>query len=159
MRWGTTSASSTSEPGRRGDRRVTSPSDLERDLLVLACAVSAGIHAALVPEHLEEGTGAGLGFLAAAIGLAVLAIALTRRPHSTGALGAAGALLTGLLVSYALAITSGVPVLHPQPEPVDELALVTKGVELAGLLAAMHLLLRERTALALFSPRTKGTTT
>ena len=138
---------------------MTSPADLERDLLVLACAVSAGIHAALVPDHLEEGTGAGLGFLAAALGLAVLAVALTRRPHSTAALGAAGALLTGLLVSYVLAITSGVPVLHPEPEPIDGLALFTKGVELAGLLAATHLFLRKRPALTHVIPRVKGTPT
>lgn len=138
---------------------MTSPADLERDLLVLACAVSAGIHAALVPDHLTEGTGAGLGFLAAAIGLALLAVALTRRPRSTGALGAASVLLAGLLASYVLAITSGVPVLHPDPESVDGLALFTKGVELAGLLAAMHLLLRERGALMRVIPRTKGTTT
>lgn len=138
---------------------MTSPADLERDLLVLACAVSAGIHAALVPDHLTEGTGAGLGFLAAAIGLALLAVALTRRPRSTAALGAASVLLAGLLASYVLAITSGVPVLHPDPESVDGLALFTKGVELAGLLAAMHLLLRERGALMRVIPRTKGTTT
>lgn len=138
---------------------MTSPADVERDLLVLACAVSAGIHAALVPDHLTEGTGAGLGFLAAAIGLALLAVALTRRPRSTAALGAASVLLAGLLVSYVLAITSGVPVLHPDPESVDGLALFTKGVELAGLLAAMHLLLRERGALMRVIPRTKGTTT
>lgn len=138
---------------------MTSPADVERDLLVLACAVSAGIHAALVPDHLTEGTGAGLGFLAAANGLALLAVALTRRPRSTAALGAASVLLAGLLVSYVLAITSGVPVLHPDPESVDGLALFTKGVELAGLLAAMHLLLRERGALMRVIPRTKGTTT
>ena len=138
---------------------MTSPVDLERDLLVLACAVSAGIHAALVPDHLAEGTGAGLGFLAAAVGLAVLAVGLTRRPQSTTALGAATSLLAGLLVSYVLAITSGVPVLHPEPEQVDGLALFTKAVELAGLLAAAHLLLREHSALGYVIPRTKGTIT
>ena len=26
---------------------------LKRDLLIVACAVSAGVHAALVPEHLR----------------------------------------------------------------------------------------------------------
>lgn len=138
---------------------MTFPAGLERNLLVLACAVSAGIHAALVPDHLAEATGAGLGFLGAAIGLALLAVALTRRPRSTAALGAASVLLAGLLVSYVLAITSGVPVLHPDPESVDGLALFTKGVEVAGLLAAMHLLLHERGALVRVIPRTKGTTT
>lgn len=132
---------------------------LERDVLVLACAISAGIHAALVPGHLREGTGAALGFLAAAAGLGVLAVALTCRPHDPAALAASAALFGGLLVSYAFAVTSGVPVLHPEPEPVDGLALFTKGVEAAGLLAAVQLLRRGRPALGHVIPRTKGRTT
>ena len=51
-------------------------------------------------------------------------------------------------MSYALATTSGLPLLHPDPEPVDSLALVTKAIEVAGLLAAVHLLVRGRPALA-----------
>jgi hypothetical protein len=39
---------------------------IERDALIVACAISAGIHAALTPAHFAEGTGAGLGFAAAA---------------------------------------------------------------------------------------------
>ena len=42
---------------------------IERDVLIVTCAVSAGIHAALVPEHLTVGTPAGLGF--AVIGYAL----------------------------------------------------------------------------------------
>jgi hypothetical protein len=45
-----------------------------------------------------------------------------------------------LLVSYALAVTTGLPVLHPETEPVDGLALATKAFELVGLLAAVSLL-------------------
>ena len=41
-------------------------------------------------------------------------------------LAAAAATLSGLLASYALAITTGVPLLQPHPEPVDGLALATK---------------------------------
>jgi len=44
-----------------------------------------------------------------------------------------------LLVGYALAVTSGMPVLMPEPEPIDGLALATKAVELVGLLAALAL--------------------
>lgn len=113
---------------------------LERDVLILACAISAGIHGALAPGHLEEGTGAAGGFAVSAVLLAGIAVALTHR-LSPLLLVAAGALLTGLLASYALAITTGVPLLHPDPEPVEGLALFTKAVAVGGLAAAADLLL------------------
>ncbi|HET7856681.1 MAG TPA: hypothetical protein VFL41_09520 [Gaiellaceae bacterium] len=122
---------------------------LEWDAVIVACAVSAGIHAALAPEHVAEGLGAGLGFSMAAGLLAVLAVALTRSTHAW-ALFSTVAVLTGLLASYALAITSGLPLLHPEPEPVTGLALFTKAVEAAGLLAATHLL---KPAFLLTSPK------
>jgi hypothetical protein len=115
---------------------------LRRDVVILACAVSVGIHAALVPDHFDEGTGAGVGFVAAAVSLAGLVVWLTRRPASNLAVVAAAATFVGLLASYAAAITTGVPVLHPHPEPVDGLALATKAIEAAGLLAATSLLWR-----------------
>jgi hypothetical protein len=113
---------------------------LQRDLLILACAISAGIHAALVPEHLEEGRAAAGGFAVSAVLLGALTIALTFRVTPL-LLFAAGALMTGLLVSYVLAVTTGVPLLHPDVEPVEGLALFTKAVEAAGLAAAADLLL------------------
>jgi hypothetical protein len=128
---------------------------LERDLLIVACAISAGIHAALTPEHLAESTAAGSAFAASAALLAGLAVALTR--HAGGyVLAFAVAVLAGLLAAYAFAATTGVPVLHPAPEPVEGLALVTKAVELVGLLAAAHLLRDGRAAVPGF-PRPRGT--
>jgi hypothetical protein len=62
----------------------------------------------------------------------------------------------GLLGSYALATTTGLPVLHPHPEPVDGLALATKAIEALGLLAATSLL---RAPLAVTLPQPKGTPT
>jgi hypothetical protein len=124
---------------------------LQRDLLILACAISAGIHAALVPEHLQEGRAAAGGFAVSAVLLGGLAIALTYRITPL-LLVAAMALMSGLLVSYALAITTGVPVLHPDVEPIDGLALFTKAVEIAGLVAAADLLLTRTQRI----PRTKG---
>jgi hypothetical protein len=112
------------------------------DIVILACAISAGIHGALVPLHFDEGTGAGLGFVAATVLLAAVATALTLRPASPLALACAVAVLLGLLASYLLAVTSGLPVLHPHPEPVDRLALATKTIEAVGLLAAATLLCR-----------------
>ena len=115
---------------------------LARDVLILACSISAGIHAALVPEHLEEGRAAAGGFAISALLLAVLAIALTFRVTPL-LLIPAGVLMAGLLVSYGVAITTGVPVLHPEVEPVDGLALFTKAVEIAGLAATADLLLQK----------------
>ena len=126
------------------------------EVLIASCATSAGIHAALVPVHLEEGLGAGFGFIAATAFLAVVAVGLTLGAGAAR-LGATAAVLAGLLASYGLAVTTGLPLLHPEPEAVDALGLATKAVELAGLLAAGHLLLRGRLALAI--PRPKGTTT
>jgi hypothetical protein len=128
---------------------------IERNAIILACAISAGIHAALTPSHFAEGAGAGAGFFAAAVLLATLVVVLRRR--ETGAvLPATVAVLSGLVGSYALAITSGLPLLHPEPEPVTGLALVTKAVEIAGLLAALHLLWRGRRAVAATHPQLKG---
>ena len=130
--------------------------ELKGDIVILACAVSAGIHAALVPGHFDEGAGAGFGFAAAAVALTGLLAWLTWRPMSRSALTVAAATFVGLLVSYALATTTGLPVLHPDPEPVDGLALATKAFEAVGLLAAASLLRRPIASLAL---RTKGTLT
>jgi hypothetical protein len=118
-----------------------------RNLVIAACAASAGIHAALTPEHFREGAGPGAGFLAASVLLAVFAVALTRRPGDAGALLATALTLLGLLGSYVLATTTGLPLLHPEVEPVDALALATKAIEAAALLAAVRLL------------QAKGTTT
>jgi hypothetical protein len=122
---------------------------IRRDVVILACAISAGIHGALVPAHFEEGTGAGIGFALATIALALSAAALTRFPASTRPLAAAALLFGGLLVSYALTVTTGLPVFHPHSEPVAGLALATKAIEAIGLLAAWTLL----------DPHTKGSFT
>ena len=99
----------------------------KRDLLIVTCAVSAGIHAALVPEHLAESAAAGGGFIAAAVVVT-------------------GLVLVGLLVSYALVVWRGLPVLHPESEPIDALAVVTKAIEALGLGLASSLLRRQRMA-------------
>jgi hypothetical protein len=127
--------------------------EVKSDVVILACAISAGIHGALAPGHFDEGAGAGLGFVAATAGLAALVIWLTRSPASRPALGTAAATFAGLLASYALATTTGVPVLHPSPEPVDGLALATKAIEAAGLFVATSLLWRPRVAATLPQPK------
>jgi hypothetical protein len=129
---------------------------IERDLVIIACAISAGIHAALIPDHWTEGAATGTGFAVATVVLAAVAVALTR-VASTAALAGATALFGGLLVSYGLAVTTGLPLLHPHPEAVDGLALFTKAIELVGLGAASNLLWERRFALFLTFPRLKGT--
>jgi len=132
------------------------PAELRTDLVILTCAISAGIHGALVRDHFEEGTGAGLGFVAAAVLLAVLAVVLTRKPRQA-ALLATAAVFAGLIASYALVLTTGFPLLHPEPEAVDALALFTKAIEAIGLVLAASLLRRPSLAITLTRP--KGTLT
>lgn len=128
----------------------------ERDLVIVACAISAGIHAALTPAHHADGAAAAVGFASSAALLAVVAVALTRSP-STAALAAASVVFAGLIASYALAVTTGLPLLHPGPEPVEGLAVFTKAVELVGLLAATDLVRRRPAAAVLPLLRPKGT--
>jgi hypothetical protein len=125
---------------------MISSAAFESDLVIGACAISAGIHAALVRDHFEEGAAAGIGFLAAAALLAGLVVVLTCRTASLPAIAAAGAVLAGLLAGYALATTIGIPLLHPEPESIDGLALATKAIEALGLLAALHVIEHGRTA-------------
>jgi hypothetical protein len=131
---------------------------LRSDLVILACAISAGIHGALTPSHFDEGTAAGLGFAVATLALAAIVVWLTLRPASALALAAAAGTFAGLLASYVLAVTTGVPVLHPHPEPVDGLALATKAIETVGLVAALSLL-RRRPAVSHSFIQPKGTLT
>ena len=50
---------------------------MKRNLVILACAISAGIHGALVPAHFAEGAGPGVGFVAATALLAAYSTAST----------------------------------------------------------------------------------
>jgi hypothetical protein len=130
--------------------------ELRTSIVILACAISAGIHGALVPDHFHEGMGAGLGFVVATLVLALLAVLGTSTPMQSW-LVATGAVFAGLIASYALVITTGMPVLHPEPEPIDALALFTKAVEAIGLVLVASLLRRPSLALNLTQP--KGTQT
>lgn len=112
--------------------------ELRRDILALSCAVSAGIHVGLVHDHLREQFAAGAGFAVSALALAVLAVAVARRPDEI-LVDAAAVLLAGLIAAWVLAVTTGIPGLVPEPEAVDALALVTKAVEVVGLAVALSL--------------------
>ena len=118
---------------------MTGRAGFERDVLVFVCAISAGVHTALAPEHLEEHVALGAGFLLSAVVLAVLAVALTDGPTRLN-VTAAAVLLTGLIGSWVLAVTTGLPVLLPDGESVETIAVLTKAVELVGLVVAVRLL-------------------
>jgi hypothetical protein len=119
--------------------------ELALDVVILAFAVSAGIHGALVRDHFEEGAGPGIGFLVATVLLAALAVELTRS-RSRLALVAAAAVFAGLIAAYAAVVATGLPVVHPERETVDGLALFTKAVEAGGLLVATRLAIRNTAA-------------
>lgn len=127
----------TTNPSRDESVGATNRMAAERAVLVIACAISAGIHGALVREHLAEGV--GVGFLIATVLLIALAGALTVRV-SRELLLASAAVMTGLIIAYLFAVTAGLPFLHPDVETVDGLALFTKAVEALGLLVALDLL-------------------
>ena len=131
--------------------------ELRGDVVILACAVSAGVHGALVPGHFDEGTGEGAGFVLATVLLVALGIGLTRHAESERLLACAVVAFLGLLGSYLLTVTTGLPVVHPSPEPVDGLALATKAIEGVGVLSAWSLLRRPHASLTLQQP--KGTLT
>lgn len=111
--------------------------ELRADVVVLACAVSAGVHGALAPAHFAEGAAAGTGFALTAVVLGALALGITRYPAVVVPQAAAAIVFAGSIASYALAVTTGVPFLHPEPEAIDRLALATKAIETIGLVAAV----------------------
>jgi hypothetical protein len=114
--------------------------DTARWLAAVVCAGSAGVHAALVPEHLHESALLGAAF---ALDAVLLAVAATRvgRPRSRNA-SAVACLLAGTALAYVLSRTTGVPVLVTAPEPLDGLGALTTSSELVGVLACLLLILR-----------------
>jgi hypothetical protein len=129
-----------------------SAAELRTDAVIVACAVIAGIHAALAPEHFRETTGAGMGFVAATVVLGVVAVVLTLRP-SEPAFAATAVVFAGLIGSYVLAVTTGIPVIHPDVDAVEGLALATKAIEAAALVLAVSACGPLRAPLSLTQPK------
>jgi hypothetical protein len=111
------------------------------DVLVVAGAVSAGVHAGLAPEHLREWLPLGASFVAAAAAAALGVAALVLRPASVWPPRALGALLGGLVVAYAATRLAALPPLDPDREPLDALGVCASALEAAGLVAALRLVL------------------
>jgi hypothetical protein len=110
----------------------------DASLVLAACAISAGAHAALVPPHLKHDPQLGLAFAVAAGVLLSVGVAVALSPTARAA-QAAALVFAALIASYAAATTVGIPVLSAEPEPVDGVALVTKLVESVGLVFALEL--------------------
>ena len=106
-------------------------------LLALAVMFSAGIHAALVPEHLREMPPLGWSFIgAAALGVA-LAWALVAYPKSQLFERLAALFLVVEILAWVLFVIAAVPGFDGTPEPVETIALVCKADELLGLWLAV----------------------
>jgi hypothetical protein len=109
---------------------------------VLVCAGSAGVHLALVPEHLHESAALGAAFLLDGLMLALAAVLLGDSARGTRTTPAVAALLLATAGAYVLSRTTGIPWLLPDPEPHDVLGAVTTVCELAGANACLLLTLR-----------------
>jgi hypothetical protein len=107
--------------------------------LIAVGAVSAGVHAGLAPEHLNEWPLLGAAFLAAAVALATAVTALSFRPSSTALVRVLGALLAAVASAYAVTRFTAVPPLDPSREPFDALGVCTSSLEVFGFLVAARL--------------------
>lgn len=106
-------------------------------LLALAVMFSAGIHAALVPEHLQEMPPLGWSFIgAAALGVA-LAWAPVTKPEDRLFARLAAVFLAVEVLAWVLFVIAAVPGFTGTPEPVETIALVCKAAELIGLWLAL----------------------
>jgi hypothetical protein len=116
--------------------------EVARATAVLVCASSAGVHLALVPEHLRESAPLGAAFLLDGLLLAVAAVLLADPGRWARTAGPAALLLGATAIAYVLSRTSGIPWLAPLPEPLDGLGAVTTVCELVGADACLLLTLR-----------------
>jgi 4-amino-4-deoxy-L-arabinose transferase-like glycosyltransferase len=115
-----------------------------RYCVTAVCAGSAGVHAALIGPHLEEGgLPLGLAFAAAAAALALAALAVRQPRRNSWAPAAAAAVLCLIAVSYLLSRTTGLPLLIGQAEQLDPLGIATTAAELAGVVAGAALMSRK----------------
>ena len=113
---------------------------IAQSLILGSCALSAGVHAGLVPSHIHEEPALAAAFLLAAIALIAIAAALDR--GHTVVLAPAAGLFGLLLAGYVLAVLGGAGPL--ERETLDALGLATKGVELIGLGSIGFLLVQQQ---------------
>ncbi len=117
----------------------TNPADPAVTIVACACAASAGVHAALIPEHLREAAPLGILFVLAVILLLTAAAALVARPEGRLIARGVALLLAALIASWAASTTTGLVVVQPEPEAVDVVGVLTKLIEAIGLGCAIWL--------------------
>jgi|SRR5579884_3184691 len=120
-------------------KRTRVPGAAPPDLVVFACAASAGIHAGIVPEHLREEPRLGIAFLLAVGLLLMTAVAVARHPASKPIAQLAALLLGALTAAYLASRTTGSPLLSPAPEAIDPVGIASVAVEVAGVASALRL--------------------
>jgi len=114
-----------------------------RAFLVLTSAASAGVHAALTPDHLRESAGLGIAFAVSAGVLAAAALVVRDPRFGSWAPVTAGCVLAVTATAYVASRTVGIPWLIPHREPLDVLGVVTTAAELVAVLAAVLLIPRK----------------
>lgn len=107
--------------------------------MVVACAISAGAHAGLIPAHLEEEPRLGAAFVVVVILLAAVVATLVMRPQSARVARGASVVLAGLIGAYAASRTTGIPLLSPEPEAVDPVGVATNLVQALALVFSLKL--------------------
>lgn len=108
------------------------------DLCAVVCALSAGVHAALVRPHAAESTLLAGAFALVTVGLAGAAYVQAVAPTAVTSTAVA-TLLVSVAVAYLLSRTTGLPGLTVHTEPFDALGTVTSCAEVvAALVVARH---------------------
>lgn len=102
------------------------------------CAASAGVHAALVPHHLDESIPLGVAFIGSAVALVLVALVVRSPRHDRW-----GPTLGATAAAYVLSRTVGLPLLIDTPEPVAPLGVLTAAAEAVGVWACLPLLNRK----------------
>jgi peptidoglycan/LPS O-acetylase OafA/YrhL len=110
-----------------------------RNVVLVACAASAGVHAGLVPSHLVENLWLGIAFAGSVGLLLALIVSLGRTGDPRRRAAPAAAVLAALIAAYSLSRTVGLAPLEEHLEAVDAIGLLTQGVQVAGLIAALLL--------------------
>lgn len=111
--------------------------------VVSTCAASAGVHAALTPDHLRESLVLGVAFAVSVLALGASALVVREPGLDSWAPVVSGCVLAVTAAAYALSRTVGIPWLVPDPEPLDALGLATFVAELAAAGAATSLIPRK----------------
>jgi len=112
--------------------------------LLVAGAISVGVHAGLAPEHLDEWMPLGVSFVLSAVAVSLAVAVLALRPDDRRAAYAIALLLGGLVVAYIATRLVALPPLDPEREPFDLLGLLTVAAEACGALLALALVTRNQ---------------